>query len=321
VVPATFGQGQTATINWTQNPNPVPPSLGFKVYRGTSPDIAQMQLLQQVNGATFTYQDSGGNIPAPNINIHPPYQYYQQGSASNWYSYFTQTNSSVDPVNGVSINGLSYGFAYADQGGLSTNAFYTTGNFPPTVGVHLGLISGPEFVTQLLADATQSQPYTQKIQLSGNVSNLNYALQSGSLPAGLSLDSSTGVISGSPTSTGSFTFTIQVTGQENTSPFQISRTFGLIVNSSSASSPLSITGLTIPQSGPKFLTLEPVSLGIAAGTGSQSYTRTISVSGGSGQYTLTPTTNIGNGQVLYNQFTLHQKNEIQSNNGVFTLTT
>ena len=313
VVPATFGQGQTATINWTQNPNPVPPSLGFKIYRGTSPDIAQMQLLQQVDGATFTYQDHGGNIPTPNINIHPPYQYYAANSTSNWYSYFTQTNSSVDPVDGVSINGLSYGFAYADQGGLSTNAFYTTGNFPPTVGVHLGLISGPEFVTQLLADATQSQPYTQKIQLSGNVSNLNYALQSGSLPAGLSLNSSTGVISGTPTSTGSFTFTIQVTGQENTSPFQISRTFGLTVNSSSASSPLSITGLTVTATGTKYLTLEPVSLG------GQSYSRTINVSGGTGPYTLTPTANIG--IPLFTQFPLNQKTPITSTSGNFDLNT
>ncbi|NBY00488.1 MAG: hypothetical protein EBQ87_00670, partial [Planctomycetes bacterium] len=322
VVPATLLPGQVATINWTQNPNPVPPSLSFNIYRGTTPDIGAMQLLQNVSGNTLTFTDIGA--ASSNPSTHPPFQYYAANSTSNWYSYFTQTNSSVDPVNGVSINGLSYGFAYADQGGLSTNAFFSTGNFPPSIGVHMGLVSGPEFITQLLADATQSQSYSQQIQVSGNVSNLSYSITSGSLPVGLTLNPNTGIISGTLTATAATsTFTIQVSGKEDNSPFApISRSFMLTVNSSQpASQSLTISGLTVPISGPSYLTLEPVSLGIAAGSASQSYTRTISVSGGTGPYTLTPTTSIGAGQVLYTQFPINTNTPINSLNNVFTLTT
>lgn len=316
VVPATLIAGQVATINWTQNPNPVPPSLSYNIYRGTTPDISQMGLLLNVGGNTLTLTDIGAALSNP--STHPPFQYYAADSTSNWYSYFTQTNSSVDPVNGVSINGLSYGFAYADQGGLSTNAFFSTGNFPASIGVHMGLISGPEFITQLLADATQSQPYSQQIQVSGNVSNLSYSLASGSLPAGLTLNANTGIISGTPTATAvASSFTIRVSGKENNLPFaSISRLFTLTVNSSQpASQALTISGLTVPSTGPSYLTLEPISLGAG------SYTRTISVTGGTGPYTLTPTNNIGTGQVLYNQFPVNVRAVISSFNNVFTLTT
>jgi hypothetical protein len=47
--------------------------------------------------------------------------------------------------------------------------------------------------------------------VSGGAGTLTWTVISGTLPPGLSLDSSTGVISGTPTSTGSWTFTVQVT--------------------------------------------------------------------------------------------------------------
>ena len=54
--------------------------------------------------------------------------------------------------------------------------------------------------------------YSQAIVTSGGTGPLVYSVQSGdSLPAGLTLNTSTGVISGTPTATGAYTFHIKVT--------------------------------------------------------------------------------------------------------------
>lgn len=65
----------------------------------------------------------------------------------------------------------------------------------------------------LLAPATLPNgqvelPYNQTISASGGTAPYSYSVSSGALPAGLSLDSTTGVISGTLASPGTFTFTI-----------------------------------------------------------------------------------------------------------------
>lgn len=71
-----------------------------------------------------------------------------------------------------------------------------------------GEIVRPAFVTTNLPNAQVGQAYSGIIQASSNYS-LTYVLTSGLLPPGLFL-SSNGQITGSPTTPGSFTFTIQV---------------------------------------------------------------------------------------------------------------
>ncbi len=62
-----------------------------------------------------------------------------------------------------------------------------------------------------LSDGTIGDSYNQQIQTTNSQGSLSYSVTSGQLPPGLSLNAATGVISGSPTTTGSYTFDVSVT--------------------------------------------------------------------------------------------------------------
>jgi hypothetical protein len=67
-----------------------------------------------------------------------------------------------------------------------------------------------------LSPATLTAPtvgtaYSQTLNASGSTTTFTYAVSSGTLPAGLGLDTSTGVLSGTPTSSAAATFTITAT--------------------------------------------------------------------------------------------------------------
>jgi sugar lactone lactonase YvrE len=66
-----------------------------------------------------------------------------------------------------------------------------------------------------LPAATYETAYSVAIAASGGTAPYTYSLSSGSLPTGLTLSSSSGTISGTPTVTGSFSFTIKATDSNN----------------------------------------------------------------------------------------------------------
>lgn len=66
-------------------------------------------------------------------------------------------------------------------------------------------------VTGSLPAANIGVSYSATLVASGGVSPYTFAVTTGSLPAGVTLNSTTGVISGTPSAAGSFTFTVTVT--------------------------------------------------------------------------------------------------------------
>ena len=116
-----------------------------------------------------------------------------------------------------------------------------------------------------LPSGTTGTAYSQTISASGGAGGYTYSITSGTLPAGLGLNSSTGVLSGTPTTAATYSFTITAT---DSAAAIGSRTYSLTINSSA-------------------LTVSPTSL--PNGTVGTAYSRTISATGGTAPYTYSRT--------------------------------
>ncbi len=69
--------------------------------------------------------------------------------------------------------------------------------------------------TTALPGGSVGTAYSTTLAASGGVTPYTWSISSGSLPAGLSINSTTGIISGTPTATGSSTFTVTVADSES----------------------------------------------------------------------------------------------------------
>jgi len=72
--------------------------------------------------------------------------------------------------------------------------------------------------TTSLGNGVVSQTFNTTIKVTGGKASYTFVVSTGSLPAGLTLAASTGVISGTPSTAGSSTFTVKVT--DSSSPVQ-----------------------------------------------------------------------------------------------------
>lgn len=72
--------------------------------------------------------------------------------------------------------------------------------------------------TSSLPDATVAAPYRQTLQASGGIPAYYWAIESGDLPKGLTLDSFTGVVTGVAEESGSFHFVVRLRDGDDTHP-------------------------------------------------------------------------------------------------------
>ena len=116
---------------------------------------------------------------------------------------------------------------------------------------------------------TYDTAYTLTLAATGGAQALSYAVASGSLPSGLSLDSATGQITGLPTAVGTSTFTIRVTDANGASVSTGS--FSIVIDRASQAN-LSVT-TTSGTAG------TPLTLAVAGGTGTGAVTYTVTGNG------------------------------------------
>jgi uncharacterized sulfatase len=143
-------------------------------------------------------------------------------NSSDWSNSWSMNLSSVTVLNNQPEVTLRWRFPDLDQ---LTSAQVRMDNLQIT-GTYTGWLSGTTLTPALLGT-----PYTTTIQFSGVTGPYTYALKAGSaLPTGFSLDSSTGVLTGTSTNLGNALFTIVAT-DASTPAMTSERTFTLATTS------------------------------------------------------------------------------------------
>jgi hypothetical protein len=107
-----------------------------------------------------------------------------------------------------------------------------------------GSPSSLRFSTSSLQAGQVGAAYSHMIQATGGTTPYHWSISSGTLPAGLTLSATTGTISGTPTTSGSFAFTAKVT--DSTSPTAQTATKSLTITVASGASPVEITTSSLP---------------------------------------------------------------------------
>jgi len=134
-----------------------------------------------------------------------------------------------------------------------------------SVTLVMNVSSLPSITPTTLPAGEQNVPYSTTLAASGGTQPYTWSITTGTLPSGLSLNSGTGVISGTPTASGTGNFTVQVTD----------------ANSQSATKGLSITIATLPS---------VTTTTLPGGTQNTAYSTTLAASGGTQPYTWSITT-------------------------------
>ena len=192
---------------------------------------------------------------APTISSFPaPLPQGQVGISYN----ATLTATGTPPYIWGSPIGLPPGLSFTPAGNTGTISGIPTaaGTFPFSITVTDGtpgsaVFTNPitvtqtplSFLTTFLPDATEDSSYSEHVNVTGGTSPYTWTIVSGSgsLPDGLTLSTSTGVISGTPDddTAGSYSFTIKVT-DSSTSPLSAQRSFSLSVEEGTFESVISV---------------------------------------------------------------------------------
>ena len=197
-----------------------------------APVLAQPSLLTatlpsaQVNTAYYAQLSAAGGTP--------PYTWSViGGSLPPWLNLAPDTGS----ISGTPDTQGTFSFMIRVTDSAATSAqqvFSITVTAPPLI-----------FSTYSLPDAKENAAYMAAMSVSGGAAPYNWSLVSGSLPSGLTIDTTTGTISGIPArgTTGTSSFSIRLTDSSAT-PVATQRNFTINVEKGSYQSTISIgTGL------------------------------------------------------------------------------
>ncbi|GLQ50832.1 putative Ig domain-containing protein [Dyella flava] len=242
------------------SPSPGPYSSSPKSYTLTvnpdNPQITTASLAAATVGVSYSQSMSA-------TSGHPPYSYSVTGLPSGLVLSSAGTFSGTPTESG---NSFPVTVTVTDSDSNSSSQNYTMVVNAPTITL------SPASLTAATLNASYSVPITA----SHGTAPYTFAVSSGALPAGLTL-SSGGVLSGKPTATGTFAFTVTATDSTTgTGPFTQTISYSLTVSAPDITLP---TSLTAPQIG-------------------VSYSQSLAASGGTSPYNYSYTGTLPNGLTL-----------------------
>ncbi|WP_433974176.1 beta strand repeat-containing protein [Tunturiibacter lichenicola] len=203
------------------------------------------------------------------------------GTQSTSYSKSLTATGGTAPYNwSITSGSLPAGLSLAANTGLISGTPTANGSFPITVTVKdasspaqttsatISFVIAPppiSITTTSLPSATQGTSYSKSLAATGGTAPFVWSITSGILPAGLNLNANTGSVSGTPTTSGSFSVSVMV---KDSSAVQQSATANVSFTVAAATPPLTITTGTLP-----------------SGTDGTAYSAPLSATGGTPSYT------------------------------------
>ncbi|MDQ2774582.1 MAG: putative Ig domain-containing protein, partial [Acidobacteriota bacterium] len=270
------GSGGSGSYTWSLPPSSIPPAgltlnpggtlSGTPTTAGTSSFLVQ---IADGSGSTATKTFQLQIMAVPSITTTSP---LPTGTVNGAYGPLTFTESGgIGPFVWTSSS-LPAGLSLTSGGVLSgTPTSAGTSRIPVTLTDAAGGTASAFFSLTVISalGITSSSPlptgtvgsgYSFTFQASGGSGSYTWSVASGSLPAGLSLNVSSGVLSGTPSAAGNSSFGVSVHDGSGTA----TGSFALTINA----------GLSITSASP-----------LTAGEVSRPYSFTFTGSGGSGSYT------------------------------------
>src|SRR5271157_5666469 len=212
----TDAAGMSATQAITITVNPPPPlTITTNSLPAATIGTAYSQTLQATGGVpSYSWSITAGSLPA-GLNL-----------------------SSAGVISGTPTGTLT--------GAINFTVTVTDSQTPTAASKSASLsivVSEPPLsvTTTSLAGGSVGNAYSQTLQAIGGTPPYTWSVSVGTLPAGLALNASTGTISGTPTTTGTFNFTVKVT--DSTAPTPGTATAGLSITINTA---LAITTTSLP---------------------------------------------------------------------------
>jgi len=156
----------SVTLNWLPQGNQVYKTA--KIYRqDPSGTIRLVGKVDNSNGQAKSFTDSFDSSkypPAPTNGA--PFTFYPDWKDttapgfvnSNLFSAFLHQNISADPLHGVSINGLCYGYPFDDQGGFSTNINFGASQPSKTITFNISPLSAGALVSTTTTLSSNNNP-------------------------------------------------------------------------------------------------------------------------------------------------------------------
>jgi Putative Ig domain len=243
----------------------------FKLQDSTGQSV-QNVLSITVNVAPTPLTILTGSLPPGSIN--QSYAVALSGTGGTTPYTWGLKNGSPPLPSGLTLstNGVIIGTAAVTSNATHTFTLTDATSLTVEKSLQLSINAIPlSITTTSLRQGTASQNYSEQLAASGGTGAYTWGLAGGSpaLPTGLTLNPSTGVISGIPTSTSSFTYTFTVTDSTPPTPQTATKTLQLIIGA--APPPLTIT--------------TPAGTSLPSGSVSSAYNTSLAATGGTGAYT------------------------------------
>jgi len=194
--------------------------------------VLTVEWLEQRDVPSVTITPSTLPNPKVGVKYSPPALAGNGGKSP--YTFQPASGSSLPPGLKLSSSGTISGTPTAG-GTFNFTITATDSSSPAQTGSqkYTVTVSAPKIVLgpRTLAAAPAGVSFSRTITARGGTAPYTFSLTKGSLPSGLSLNASTGVISGTTHAAGKFTFTITAKDSgTGTGPFSASRSFTLTTN-------------------------------------------------------------------------------------------